>query len=269
MTLLFVVFLLGLYGFSKANLSNIFKLKIITLTMKKEEKRKLVWIGIFAIAMAFVETMIVYYLRKLYYPDNILFPLNVSMPTEILVLEWIREASTIVMLLAVAVLAGKKAKEKFAYFIYAFAVWDIFYYVWLKATLDWPSSLMTWDVLFLIPVTWASPVICPIIVSASMILYAFAILRSDKNKFTKKQIGALSIGGILIYVSFVWNYSALYLKKGYVLKFSEIAIEKDIMNLALNLASSYIPNYFNWPLFILGIILAWGSLYFFYKGRKK
>ena len=122
--------------------------------MEKEEKRKLVWIGVFAIAMAFVETMIVFYLRKLYYPDNNLFPLNISMPTEILIFEWIREAATIVMLLAIAVLAGRNAKEKFAYFIYTFAIWDIFYYVWLKVTLDWPASLMTWDVLFLIPITW-------------------------------------------------------------------------------------------------------------------
>lgn len=265
---------MGIYGnftggLTRARLSNIFKLRGVMVIMKKEEKRKLVWVGTFAVAMAFVETMIVYYLRKLYYPNNILFPLNVSMPTEILVLEWLREAATIVMLIAVAVLAGKKAKEKFAYFIYSFAVWDIFYYVWLKAILDWPSSLMTWDVLFLIPITWASPVICPIIVSASMILYAIAILRSDKNKMTKNQIWALSIGGILIYVSFVWNYSSLFLKRGYVLKFSEVAIEKDIMNLALDIASSYIPDYFNWPLFTLGIILALGSLYFFYKGRKK
>ncbi|MDP3026391.1 MAG: hypothetical protein Q8N63_01690, partial [Nanoarchaeota archaeon] len=111
--------------------------------MEKGEKRKLVWVGIFAIAMAFVETMIVFYLRKLYYPDNNLFPLNISMPTEILIFEGIREAATIIMLLAVAIIAGKKAKEKFAYFIYAFAIWDIFYYVWLKVTLDWPASLMT------------------------------------------------------------------------------------------------------------------------------
>ncbi|OGJ22206.1 hypothetical protein A3K73_06420 [Candidatus Pacearchaeota archaeon RBG_13_36_9] len=233
--------------------------------MQKEEKRKLLWVGIFAVAMAFVETMIVYYLRKLYYPDQILFPLNTSMPTEILVLEWIREASTIIMLVAIAALTGKNIKQKVAYFLYAFAIWDIFYYVWLKVTLDWPSSLMTWDVLFLIPITWASPVICPIIVSLSMILYAFAVLRSEKNKFTKKQIICLSLGGILIYASFVWNYSALFLKKGYVLKFSEVAIEKEI----LTIASTYVPDYFNWPLFILGIILALGSLYFFYKGRKK
>lgn len=237
--------------------------------MEKEEKRKLLWIGIFAIAMAFVETMIVFYLRKLYYPNNILFPLNISMPTKILIFEWIREAATIIMLLAIAVIAGRKAREKFAYFIYAFAVWDIFYYIWLKVTLDWPASLMTWDVLFLIPITWISPVICPIIVSLTMILGTFLILDYPKKKFTKNLTKLLIIGGVLIYASFVWNYSTLFLKKAYVLKFSEVMIEKDIMNLALTLASSYIPDYFNWPIFIIGEIIVLSMLYLFYKQKKK
>jgi hypothetical protein len=233
--------------------------------MERKQKRKLLWVGIFAMAMAFVETMIVFYLRRLYYPDNSLFPLNVSMPVNILIFEGIREFATIVMLLAVAVLSGNKAKEKFAYFIYAFAVWDIFYYVWLKLTLDWPASLMTWDVLFLIPITWASPVICPIIVSLTMILGASLILNYSKTKFTKNQIKLLIIGGILIYTSFVLNYSILLFNKAYVLKFSEVAIENGI----INAAASYIPNHFNWPVFMIGIIFVLGAIYLFYRKRKK
>ena len=237
--------------------------------MERGEKRKLVWVGIFAVAMAFVETMIVFALRRLYYPDNVLFPLMGVIPTQVLIFEWIREAATIIMLLAVAVLAGRKAKEKFAYFIYAFAIWDIFYYIWLKLTINWPASLMTWDVLFLIPVTWVSPVICPIIVSLTMVLWAYLMLNYPEKKFTKNQIKLLVIGGILIYASFVWNYSTLFLKEAYVLKFSEVAIEKNIMNLALNIASSYIPDYFNWPIFIIGEVAVLLAIYFFYKQKKK
>jgi hypothetical protein len=233
--------------------------------MEKEEIRKLKWVSFFAVAMAFVETMIVYYLRKLYYPDNVLFPLNTSMPYEILILEWIREAATIVMLIAIAALAGKTYKEKFAYFIYSFAIWDIFYYIWLKVTLNWPESFLTWDVLFLIPITWAAPVICPMIVSLSMIFGAFVILDFPGHKFTKKQIILLALGGILIYASFVWNYSALFLKKGFVLKFSEVAIEQEI----ITLASTYIPDYFNWPLFILGEFLALLAIWLYYKEKRK
>jgi hypothetical protein len=236
--------------------------------MEKENKRKLLWIGIFAVAMAFVETMIVFYLRKLYYPTNNLFPLNVSMPTQILVLEWVREAATIIMLLAVAIIAGKKAKEKFAYFIYAFAVWDIFYYVWLKVTLNWPSSFMTWDVLFLIPITWVSPVICPIIVSLTMILGAYLILKYREKKFTKNQIYLLISGGALIYISFILNYSVLLFKRAYVLKFSEVLINKELISQNLvSIAASYVPDYFNWPVFIIGEVVVLLALYLFYKKR--
>jgi hypothetical protein len=233
--------------------------------MEKEEKRKLLWIGIFAIAMAFVETMIVFYLRKLYYPTNILFPLNVSMPTQILIFEWIREAATLIMLLSVAIIAGKKAKEKFAYFLYAFAIWDIFYYVWLKITIDWPASLMTWDVLFLIPITWVSPVICPIIVSLTMLLGAYLILHYPKKKFTKNQIRLLITGGVLIYTSVILNYSVLFLKKAYVLKFSEAMISKEL----ITIASTYVPAYFNWPVFIAGEAIVLLALLLFYKQWKK
>jgi hypothetical protein len=235
------------------------------LRMEKENKRKLLWIGIFAVAMAFVETMIVFYLRKLYYPTNNLFPLNISMPTQILILEYIREASTIIMLLVVAIIAGKMAKEKFAYFIYAFAIWDIFYYVWLKIILNWPASLMTWDVLFLIPITWVSPVICPIIVSLTMIIGTYLILQYSKKKVTKKQIYFLVAGGVLIYTSFILNYSTLFLKKAYVFKFSEVLIEKEI----INAVSSYVPTYFNWPIFIGGEVLLLLALFLFYKQPEK
>jgi hypothetical protein len=46
--------------------------------------------------------------------------------------------------------------------MFVFGIWDLFYYVWLKVCLGWPSSLLTWDVLFLIPVPWVGPVLAPV-----------------------------------------------------------------------------------------------------------
>jgi len=94
---------------------------------------------IFAIAMAYLEAVVVVYLRELYYPDGFHFPL-ILIPAEIAWIEIGREAATIVMLWMVATLAAKNFRQKFAWFIFNFAVWDIFYYVWLKVMLDWPQS---------------------------------------------------------------------------------------------------------------------------------
>ena len=75
------------------------------------------------------------------------------------VVEIAREAATIVMLLCVAFIAEKTRRGRFACFMLVFGVWDIAYYLWLWATLSWPPSLFTWDILFLIPLIWTGPVI--------------------------------------------------------------------------------------------------------------
>ncbi|HNT42130.1 MAG TPA: hypothetical protein PKN78_07855, partial [Tenuifilaceae bacterium] len=57
-------------------------------------------------------------------------------------------------------------------------VWDIFYYVFLKLLIGWPTSMLTWDLLFLIPVTWTGPVVAPVAISLMMITLALVILKS-------------------------------------------------------------------------------------------
>lgn len=122
----------------------------------------------FAFAMANVETMIVVYLRRLYYPDGFQFPL-VIIDTPTFLLELAREAATVVMLATFGIAAGRTKVGRFAYFMIGFGLWDIFYYVWLKIILNWPASLLTWDVLFLIPVPWIGPVIAPVSVACTLI----------------------------------------------------------------------------------------------------
>ncbi|UCD35891.1 MAG: hypothetical protein JSU90_03395, partial [Nitrospiraceae bacterium] len=111
---------------------------------------RLTWLILFSIAMAFVESAVVVYLRAIFYPEGFSFPLSIGTDEKILV-EVVREVATIVMLLSIAGLAAHRLWERFACFMICFGIWDVFYYVWLKVLLDWPSSLFEWDVLFLIP----------------------------------------------------------------------------------------------------------------------
>ena len=137
-------------------------------------RRKLILLSIFAIAMAYLEAVVVIYIREIYYPEGFAFPLKI-MPNEFLVIEIFREFSTIIMLISVALLMGKKAWEKFGFFIFIFGLWDIFYYLWLKITIDWPASIFQWDVLFLIPLPWIGPVIAPTLVALMMIIFGVHI----------------------------------------------------------------------------------------------
>lgn len=138
---------------------------------------------IFSIAFAYIESAVVVYLRAIFHPDGFTFPLSnfdtILQNKAILLTEIGREAATIVLIFTGAWLFGRNLQQRFAYFLTIFAVWDIFYYVWLKVLLDWPASIMDWDILFLIPVTWAGPVLAPVLVSIILLIFAVIILYRD------------------------------------------------------------------------------------------
>src|SRR3989304_8047739 len=116
--------------------------------MRSESKRRRIWTAVFAVGMGWLEAAVVVYLRLLYSPEGFEYPLR-TMPGDVLRLEALREAATIVMLIAVGWLAGRGKLERFGYFMMAFGIWDIVYYIGLRAAVGWPESLMTMDLLFL------------------------------------------------------------------------------------------------------------------------
>jgi hypothetical protein len=102
-------------------------------------------------------------------------------PQSLLTIEIYREAATIIMLAAVALLAASRASGRWAAFLWVFALWDITYYAGLWATVRWPASLTDLDVLFLIPVPWIAQVWFPLLVSALTIL-AIALSRAGESR---------------------------------------------------------------------------------------
>ena len=164
--------------------------------------RATAWVSLFAVAFGLVEAAVVVYLRGLYYPEGFAFPLKLIEQPH-LVVELARELCTIIMLIAVGIVAGSSRWQKFAYFMLAFGVWDIFYYVWLKIFLNWPVSLTDWDILFLIPLPWVAPVIAPILISIVMIIAALRIVHFETagNRFSPPFVswilGGLGTGAIL------------------------------------------------------------------------
>ena len=131
---------------------------------------------LFGTAMGYFEASIVVYLRELYYPGGFTFPL-VSIPARIIIVELLREFFSIIMLTSVAVIAGRRFWGRFGWFILMFGTWDIFYYVWLKAAIGWPATLVDWDILFLIPLPWIGPVLAPVCVAVIMIAAGISMTR--------------------------------------------------------------------------------------------
>jgi hypothetical protein len=133
---------------------------------------------VFGIAFAYIESAVVVYLRTILYGNasNLPFPLTDFLSPSLLLTEIGREAATIVLMFTAAWLFAGNRQQRFAFFLTIFAVWDIFYYVWLKILAGWPCSIMDWDILFLMPVVWAGPVFAPVLVSVELLGFAVFIL---------------------------------------------------------------------------------------------
>jgi len=158
-------------------------------------KRQLITLTIFAASFGFVEAAVVVYLRAAVgllpgYQGTLSDVRHASesyqqeksindFPSSLMTIEVTREAATIIMLVSVALLAAAKTRERWASFLWTFAVWDIAYYAALWATVRWPASLKDLDVLFLIPVPWVGQVWFPLLVSGLSLL---AVGLSRKNR---------------------------------------------------------------------------------------
>ena len=225
-------------------------------------------VTIFSIAMGLLESAVVIYMRAILYPEGFGFPLSPVQP-DLMLTELLREGATIVMLLGIGFLAGRSKLERFAWFLYSFAIWDIFYYVFLWLLIGWPSSLMTYDVLFLLPSTWIGPVITPIILSLTMIGFALLILIINRQNEDIKIPGIswllLITGSVILILGFIWDYSAFIMESMTI---------RDIWTLpkdhVLKLATEYGPRKFNWFLYILGeLMILSGTLFFYLRIRKR
>ncbi|MBW6491720.1 MAG: hypothetical protein K0B15_11070 [Lentimicrobium sp.] len=204
---------------------------------------------VFSIAMGFMESAVVVYLRSLYYPDGFIFPL-VPLENRILLTELLREASTLIMLLTIAIIAGKNFAQRFAFFLFCFAIWDIFYYIFLYFLLGWPASLLDWDILFLLPVPWVGPVLAPCLLSITMIIYTLTIIYLQVKGFEVKikfSAWLLMIAGSLIVIlSFTIDYIRIIFATPII----------DIMERLIK----YTPQSYNWLIFIAGEVLLMAAI---------
>lgn len=220
--------------------------------------RIVVALVVFGISFGYVEAAVVDYLRAIYNPLRLqlhperaagdLFPLiflsqlesaspehNRRFRTELA-----REAATLVMLACVALAGTRNRRQWLAAFLIAFGVWDISFYIGLKILLNWPASLFTWDILFLLPVPWVGPVLSPVLVSLSMIGAGLFVLRRDLEgnlpPFRWFQWALIFSGGLIVILAFTWDFR--------------------------NTSSGGMPNPFHWPLFFAGEALGLSGLLF-------
>jgi hypothetical protein len=225
----------------------------------KSSTNKILWLSLFSIAMGFLEAAVVVYLRAIYYPRGFDFPLSI-MDSKLVLVELLREAATVIMLLGIGILSGTNTNQRLANFIAAFAIWDIFYYVFLKLVLDWPASFFAWDILFLIPVPWVGPVLAPCLVSLTMLLMAYVLHQRDgvnsSNRINLLE-WVLILSGCAIIVG-TWMADYFSLTWGKTLSAEE----------ALQVFSNYVPQTYLWGIFALGEAIILAGIFRFWRRTK-
>ena len=210
--------------------------------------RTLTALVLFGAAFGYVEAAAAIYLRVIYepvhrrvFPDSPagdlfpLVPLDRLQAEEPQGMHWLaielgREAATLVMLAAVGLLLARSFRQGFAAFLIAFGVWDLFYYVFLKLLIGWPDSVLAWDLLFLLPVPWAGPVLAPVLVALGMVgagsVMLFSAMRGRPLRLGRVHWVGLVAGGLVVVAAFCWDYP--------------------------NLMAGGEPNAFKWPVFLSG-----------------
>jgi hypothetical protein len=193
---------------------------------------------LFAIAMAWVESASVYYLRVLVDRVEPYQPTPLPIAGVLGGVELAREAATLIMLATLGALAGTTWPARVAYSAIAFGVWDICYYVFLWIMGGWPTSLMDWDILFLLPLPWWGPVLAPVGIAALMIAGGTLVTQSRRVAMAP---------GVRVRWAFAWPGIALAL---YVFMADALQAVTDGRDAAASL-----PTHFNWPLFGVALLL--------------
>ena len=194
----------------------------------------------FATGMAWVEAASVFYLRALvdriepYQPNPL--PIHGTFgPVEL-----VREAATLVMLVTVGMIAARRWPARLGYTAIAFGVWDVLYYVFLRMMSGWPTSVLDWDILFLLPLPWWGPVLAPVSIAFLMIVWGtFTTQFPDATVETSRST-------LVWTLTFIGVALALYV-------FMADAVH--VLPRGLDATRQVVPVDFNWPLFFVALAL--------------
>jgi hypothetical protein len=197
-------------------------------------------VAAFAVAMAWLESATVYYLRTLVDRIEPYQPNPLPIQGVLGQVELVREAATLVMLATLGIVAGGTWRARWGYAAIAFGIWDIFYYVFLRVMSGWPRSLFDWDVLFLIPLPWWGPVLAPVLIAVLMIVWGTTVTRPRAH--TQPSTSAVK----------AWCLSAVGIGLALYVFMTDSLRQLEQLKLG---AIYVLPTAFNWPLFCAALVL--------------
>ena len=192
----------------------------------------LLWLTLFTITFGYCESALVYYLHDLFYPDGFSYPF-LPFHMKMLVVDMVREIAATLVIVVVVCMAARGLWRRFALFMYVFGLWEILYYTGLYILEGWPKSLLSNDLIFLVPVPWSGPVLAPMLISVFLILSAAVIIGAElkTGRFAPGWVPpALTLlGWALMLYAFMVDFMKVYQRQ--------------------------IPGPYRWDLFAIGMVL--------------
>lgn len=197
-----------------------------------------------ALAFGWIEATVVVYLRLISASGTASaadLPL-VFMPSNLVTVEQVREACTLLVLGAVAWLAGRRPADRLGAFLLVFGLWDLTYYAVLRLLIGWPEGLATWDILFLIPVPWVAPVWAPATVAGLFVAAGSHLFwtAQRRRRYRGTEIAVLLASPLMILAAFLTEWKAV--------------------------AGHRMPEGFPVPLFVAGVLL---GLFGFLRAERR
>jgi hypothetical protein len=194
-------------------------------------------LAVLAIAFAYVEAAVVVYLRGWWGIENLILDIP-PLDRSIAATELGREVATLVLLMAAGWAVGRTTPSRWGFAFFAFGVWDIFYYAWLKVLIDWPSSLLDTDILFLVPLPWWGPVLSPVLIAILCIVGGYlAVSAEDRGQAVHPTrlhwVSTMSGIGVVLYTFMADAVAALP------------ATAEELNELR--------PTEFQWPVYLVGL----------------
>jgi len=209
------------------------------------DARRLRPAAILALAMAYLEAATVVYLREIYGITDLVRDVPAYDP-RLAAVELGRELATLVLLLALGWAAGSTRQARLGLACFAFGLWDILYYFWLRLLIGWPASLLDTDILFLIPLPWWGPVLAPMLIACLAAAGGWlAVSASDRGRMVrprKNEWGGMAAGILLVLYAFMADALAMLPARA-----------EDLGRLR--------PSAFPWPVYLAGLAaMAWAVL---------
>mgnify|MGYP000975232022 CR=1 FL=1 len=134
------------------------------------------------IALGYVDAVATFYVRGMLQVSQegggFAQAVTEAMPPRIIALEQTRQAAMLLVLVVIAVVAGRNLHQQFGTAFFAIGGWIICRYIAIRTITDWPGSLADADTVLYLPEPIYAPLWMPVVVALGLSALGVTLVRA-------------------------------------------------------------------------------------------